>query len=434
MGDLYSNLFINVKTLEQIKNNATVVIDTNVLLMGYQWKNITFESVLKVLKQLSNEDRLKIPAHVIKEFAKNRPGKITEMSRQIHTVMSTLEKGSSVGKSLEEVIPALSIVERYHSDIITLEENYNKCIQELNAARKEYINGLKQLQQTLSNYIDHDLILSSYKEIIEKSYFTPEGLMDEVQLKEEWKRRVDNNIPPGYMDKTKKENPYGDLIVWDHICQINNDVIFVTADVKGDWVHTANDEVMGARRELVEEFYSRDQETGHTFKILTPLQFITLFSNEVVEQAIKDDLNQEIKDIITKSIQKSIVEQLKKGLGDKIGTINFNGNSYIEDEKEEKEKLTINLENEMKSLRETVDEKEPIFQVRLDNIETQLETIFIIATNDKYIEMVQKYKSLLESIVLKQSEQSFMNHVSQLEHLAIELKNVIDHYSGTIVF
>ena len=38
--------------------------------MGYQKKNVTFESVLTVLKQLSDEERLKIPAHVIKEFAK----------------------------------------------------------------------------------------------------------------------------------------------------------------------------------------------------------------------------------------------------------------------------------------------------------------------------------------------------------------------------
>lgn len=425
MGDLYSNLFINVKKLEQIKKNATVVIDTNILLLAYQWKNITFESVLKVLKQLSNEERLKIPAHVIKEFAKNRPGKITEMSKQIHAVMSTLDKGSSVGKSLKEVIPALSIVEKHHNDIITLEENYNKHIQELNAARKEYINGLKQLQQKLSNYIDHDLILSSYKEIIEKSYFAPEGLMDEEKLKEEWKRRVENKIPPGYMDKTKKENQYGDLIVWDHICQISNDVIFVTADIKGDWVHNANDEVMGARRELVEEFYSREQEKGHTFKILTPLQFITVFSNSVVEQEIKDDLNQEIKDNITKSLEKNIAEQLRSGFGEKIGKITFNGNVYSDDN----EALAIDLVNKIKRLLKIVDEEEPIFKVDLHNIENDLKTVFNIATHDKYIEMGQKYISLLESIILKRDGLSLVKHAQQIERLAIELKNVIDYYS-----
>ncbi|PFQ19928.1 PIN-like domain-containing protein [Bacillus cereus] len=288
MSESYSNLFIKVKTLEEIKSTALVVIDTNVLLMGYQWKNLTFESVLKVLEQLSNERRLKIPSHIIREFAKNRPGKIEEMHRQIHTVMSTLEKSSNNGKSLKEAIPALSIVEREHSDVIGLEENYNKCIKELNKARKEYVAGLQRLQQTLSGYIDHDPILNSYKEIIENGYFSPGGLMDEELLEKEWKNRIDNNIPPGYKDKTKKENPYGDLIVWDHICKMKNDVIFVTADVKGDWVHTANDVVMGARRELVEEFYSKTK--GKTFKILTPVQFISVYSGDDLTADIKNDL------------------------------------------------------------------------------------------------------------------------------------------------
>ncbi|MDT3496109.1 PIN-like domain-containing protein, partial [Bacillus toyonensis] len=217
------------------------------------------------------------------------------MSRQIHDVVSNLPNASSNGKPLNEVIPALSILKKYHNDVIGLEEKYNKCIQELKEARKEYVKSLKQLQQTLGDYIDHDLILNSYKEIIEKSYFKPEGLMDESTLEKEWQKRKDNNIPPGYLDKSKKSNASGDLIVWDHICQINNDVIFVTADVKGDWVHTANDEVMGARRELVEEFYLREHSKGYTFKSLSPLQFITLFSGEEVEQEIQDDLNKEVK-------------------------------------------------------------------------------------------------------------------------------------------
>ena len=33
-----------------------------------------------------------------------------------------------------------------------------------------------------------------------------------------------------------------------------NDVIFVTADVKGDWVHTANDEVLGAEENWLRNF------------------------------------------------------------------------------------------------------------------------------------------------------------------------------------
>ncbi|PFL33675.1 PIN-like domain-containing protein [Bacillus cereus] len=294
MSQSYSSLFIDLKTVEEIKSNATIVIDTNVLLMGYQKKNVTFERVLTILKQLSDEKRLKIPAHVIKEFAKNRPGKITEMAKKIHDVVSNLPSAKTNQYHLNDVIPALPILEEYHSSIIALEEKYNDCIKELKQARNEYVNGLRNLQQMLGNYIDHDLILKSYKEIIENSYFEPDGLMDEGELEKEWKRRADNNIPPGYMDKNKQSNKHGDLIVWNHICQINNDVIFVTADVKGDWVHTANDEVMSARRELVEEFYLREQVKGYTFKILSPLQFITLFSGEEVGQEVKDDLNKEV--------------------------------------------------------------------------------------------------------------------------------------------
>lgn len=294
MSQSYSSLFIDLKTVEEIKSHATIVIDTNVLLMGYQKKNVTFERVLTILKQLSDENRLKIPAHVIKEFAENRPGKITEMAKKIHDVVSNLPSAKTNQYHLDDVIPALPILEEYHSSIIALEEKYNNCITELKQARNEYVNGLRNLQQMLGNYIDHDLILKSYKEIIENSYFEPNGLMDEGELEKEWKRRADNNIPPGYMDKNKQSNKHGDLIVWNHICQINNDVIFVTADVKGDWVHTANDEVMSARRELVEEFYLREQIKGYTFKILSPLQFITLFSGEEVGQEVKDDLNKEV--------------------------------------------------------------------------------------------------------------------------------------------
>lgn len=412
MGDLYSNLFIDVKTLEQIKKNATVVIDTNVLLMGYQWKNITFESVLKVLKQLSYEDRLKIPAHVIKEFAQNRPSKITEMSRQIHTVMSNLEKGSSVGKPLKEVIPALSIVEREHSDIIILEEKYNECIRNLNIARKEYIDGLKQLKQTLNNYFDHDLILSSYREIIEKSYFTPQGLMDEIKLKEEWKRRTDNNIPPGYMDKNKKENQYGDLIVWDYICQIFNDVIFVTADIKGDWVYTANDNAMGARRELVEEFYSREQGIGHTFKILTPLQFITLFSNEDVEQEIKEDLNSEG--------SKDIKDAFKKMAGVNLGSINRKsievpGAAYG---------LSIVNQDRIHKLREKVDQIEPLFIMDLNYIEEQLNEILNVFSYGVYVDLSEEYIEFLEGIAL--NNYNFIHELAKKERLSTKIVNIVE--------
>ncbi|MCU5033547.1 PIN-like domain-containing protein [Bacillus cereus] len=371
MENSYSNLFIEVKKINEIKDTATIVIDTNVLLMGYQWKNMTFESVLNVLKKLSSENRLKIPAHVIKEFAKNRPKKITEMTSEIHNVISNIPKAISNGKPLNEAIPALAILEDYHSDIIALEEIYNNCIQELNKARKEYVKGLGKLQHALGDYIDHDLILESYKEIIEKSYFAPEGLMDEKQLEIDWDKRSKNSIPPGYMDKAKDSNKYGDLIVWDHICQIKEDVIFVTADLKGDWVHRNDKQVMGARRELVEEFYLRKLAKGHTFKILSPLQFITLFSGKEVKQEIRDDLNKEVQSPIETGSFPNIYKL------------------FIEDNSKEFARLRDNSIIEESYLNKGFDE-----------IERELEIFLINGRGiQRYKKLVQEYKRTLELFI-----------------------------------
>ncbi|MFL0489217.1 PIN-like domain-containing protein [Bacillus sp. 179-I 2A5 NHS] len=388
MPQSYSSLFIELKTVEEIKSNATIVIDTNVLLMGYQKKNVTFESVLTILKKLSDEKRLKIPAHVVKEFAKNRPGKITEMAQQIHNVVSNLPSAKTNQHHLNDVIPALPILEEYHSSIIALEEKYNNCIAELKQARNEYVNGLRNLQQMLGNYIDHDLILKNYKEIIENSYFEPDGLMDEGDLEKEWKRRIDNNIPPGYMDKNKQSNKYGDLIVWNHICQINNDVIFVTADVKGDWVHTANDEVMGARRELVEEFYLREQAKGHTFKILSPLQFITLFSSEEVEEEVMEDLKKEVMRLIAMN-STDLYKPTNKDILDRI-----------------------------EKLRDNPIVKESYLNKGFDEIESALEDLLVHGGNfNQYLNIMEEYKRTLE-LLIEDPSSEFLR--------SIDVKSLID--------
>lgn len=369
----YYNLFINVKTLDDIKKTATIVIDTNVLLMGYQRKEGTFESMLKVLKQLSDEDRLTIPSHVVKEFSRQRSEKIEEMAKQIHNVKSNLGEKVKNQTSLEQVIPALSILKSEHSEIINLENKYNKWIEELNNCRKEYVDGLTKLQQKLGEYIDNDLILKNYQEIIQKSYFEPEGLLKDEDLEKEWTRRKENKIPPGHMDSSKKINKYGDLIIWNHICQIKNDVIFVTNDVnKGDWVYKVNDEVLGARRELVEEFYTRNESDNNTFKILTPLQFITLFSAEEVNQDIKDDLNQEIKDTIKATEKTELINKVNRVL-DRI--------------KELKKNITIINSN----LKED-----------FDGIGVALKDYSMVATAkdlSTYLVLVEQYKNILETLI-----------------------------------
>ena len=158
-----------------------------------------------------------------------------------------------------------------------------------------------------------------------------------------------------------------------------NDVIFVTADVKGDWVHTANDEVLGARRELVEEFYLREQAKGHTFKILSPLQFITLFSGEEVGQEVKDDLNKEV------------------GRAKVTEAINFN--DLVEKEEEWFGIIAI--------LRNNPIVKKSYLNPGFEEIENELEDFLASGGSiSNYLHMLEEYKTTLE-LLLKIHHLSF---------------------------
>ncbi|HFJ9370574.1 TPA: PIN-like domain-containing protein [Bacillus nitratireducens] len=289
MSNNYHNLFIETSDIKAMLEKATVVVDTNVLLMAYQWKDVTFEKILEILTDLSNQDRLKIPSHVVREFAKNRPEKIKNWINELHQFISNIPSVKNNGKSLDKIIPAIEVLESQYEPIVEIESKFEQAITQLKDIRKEYIEALNGLKSNLGECLDSDPILKKYNNIIRKSFFDPEETKSEAELHEEWNKRLATNIPPGYMDKGKKDNKYGDIIVWNQICKLQSDVIYITADNKPDWVYTSsNEEVIGARRELVEEFYNLSG--GKTFKILTPLQFVNLYASYNVESDIQEDL------------------------------------------------------------------------------------------------------------------------------------------------
>jgi len=77
--------FHKPKSIEMIINTATIIVDTNVLLSAYQWKETSFKEVLDVLLKAAHNDRLKIPKHVLDEFIDQRPKLIKNMLDRINT-------------------------------------------------------------------------------------------------------------------------------------------------------------------------------------------------------------------------------------------------------------------------------------------------------------------------------------------------------------
>ncbi|MEK5416274.1 PIN-like domain-containing protein [Paenibacillus sp. FSL L8-0708] len=299
------------KSLEELITSANIVIDTNVLLAAYQWKEVTVNEVLDALNQLAQEGRLLIPNQVVTEFAKNRPGRIIEMVRYLQQISQSLQPQ----KKLDQTIPALYVTENY-DEILQLEKDY---IEALN----KYKAGLKSLKKNLIGLYQQDPILEKLENILSKSYYEPSEILSNADLEKAAQERFKNKLPPGYKDSNKEENNSGDYIIWANILTINADVIFITADKKLDWtIKDPDDNVICARRELIEEFY--ESSGGHSFVLVSPKDFFSQFKPNVSE-IIQDDLSNSRPNITLPINQNSL-----NSLIGRIKTVMENGKFYPE--------------------------------------------------------------------------------------------------------
>lgn len=105
---------------------------------------------------------------------------------------------------------------------------------------------------------------------------------------EDWKlavkegeRRVENSIPPGYMDVDKLESDLpegasGDYLVWNQLllegAEREVDLVLATSDTKEDWWNRAErGAIVGPRQELIDEYLGA---TRHRFFLLEPADLI----------------------------------------------------------------------------------------------------------------------------------------------------------------
>ncbi|MEM5633798.1 PIN-like domain-containing protein [Bacillus cereus] len=299
MQNELEKLFLETKHIDKMIKTAKVVVDTNVLLSAYQTKPVTFKAILKMLEELAEAKRLKIPSHVIWEFNENRPERIKDIACNLQDFIGSLEKISNITtpKKLNEILPAIDVLETSHiGEVVQSQEILREKLKEIRKVGTDFKAELQNLVSKMSNYLDDDPILFKYKEILEKAYYEGEEI-NESRLEELGKQRFKENIPPGFRDKAKGLNKYGDLIIWLQICQIKDDVIFITFDNKDDWVYTDNKKnVLGAKRELVQEFYKKTD--GKTLKILHPSNFIDLYTEGKVSTDVTDELR-EYKSFVT---------------------------------------------------------------------------------------------------------------------------------------
>lgn len=345
MEDL-DKLFFMPKQAIEMNSDSIVVIDTNVLLSGYQWKDVTITEMIRVLKTLDKQKRLRIPHHAIKEFFNNRPRLILNILREINDIESQIGFHK---KPLIQVAPVFSNNDTF-KPVFELEK-------EVKGKIGEYKAKLEEAKRNLLDLFESDHILDEYKNIFKSAYFIPEGY-NEVKLIADFTERCKKRIPPGYKDAGKEENSHGDYIIWDSILSLGkkgNDVLFVSCETKNDWVYCdPKGQVISARRELIEEFYEITK--GKTFRFITPNDFILLFKPDISDD-VKEDLKTTVKPYIYSS---SIITNYQK---------------YVERTNETYREMADKIDNLTEPLRKMTEQINRVTEP-LREIETNLQKSF----------------------------------------------------------
>ena len=274
------------------------VFDTNALLDIYRLGKETADKVLRLLVKF--KDRIIIPRHVAKEYHDNMLNIITE----IYTKYRNFLKNNSTEMMMQQMMSTFDV-----TNSPSIKRKMNKHIE---PAIKRFLKDVRGEQEYILNQFKTWELQNKLSEALGGMLL--DGFTDEelTKLEEEGNVRYAREIPPGYKDKTKDSNKYGDLIIWKEILRFAKEkscsIIFVSRDLKEDWLQELHGMMCGPRQELLEEFkqYSKNGD----FYVYTLDQFIGL-ANEGGNVLDKNDIS-ELKEIVaTPVVEKSSIPVLK---------------------------------------------------------------------------------------------------------------------------
>ncbi|MFC4162921.1 PIN domain-containing protein [Epilithonimonas zeae] len=284
------------KKTKDIIKQAVFVLDTNSLLAPYNIGKENIEEIGKIYKDLISKNRLFIPEHTLREFAKNRSLRISDLFTNIDNMLSSLP---SI-KRFE--YPILGELKSYKN----LEGTREKIIENI----KDYKKHLSELKEDITNWNWTDPLTKMYQETFIEGIIITTALT-EKELIEEYNQRIEDEIPPGNKDKSKENNGIGDFLIWKSILELgkklNKDIIFISNDEKNDWLLKGNKKSISTKYELVDEYFR--YTGGNNF---VSINFNTFLENQGLDIDIKEVFNQ-LEVLFEKSIPtKYTLKNLKK--------------------------------------------------------------------------------------------------------------------------
>ena len=285
MKKTFNDTKITPKVENRLLDTATIVFDTNILLNFYKYSSNTREAAFKIIEKVQN--RLWMPFQVYLEYHEKREHKITEV----------INLASNLKKNIKDFFEKRLGISKQSPFYNILNKNQKQTIKEI----EEYITSNKQEKFNPDNIL-------TFLENVYKNKVSQAPLPEEIIEKcSNIRKRYELSIPPGYKDCNKKENIYGDALIWldviDYAKNNNKDIIWVSDDSKDDWIK--NNEL---RDDLVREFQIK---TGKQIKHYTSELFFKKMGNMQDLKLSKANIS-EISDIVKSlKIQNDIFNSLK---------------------------------------------------------------------------------------------------------------------------
>lgn len=273
---------------DKLFEQAYLVFDTNALLDLLRLSPEIANKTIGIIE--SYKPRVKIPHQVAIEFHNN----VIEVSAEMYS-MASERMDNFKFDDFENLFKDISknSNNRFPKDRLeTYKARFKECFNEVQNNMKTLTEYYKMsfceqgIQCRLSDLLG-DCVMNGLEDKVIQDIETNEG-----------PDRYSKSIPPGYRDNGKNENKYGDLIIWKEILglahQEKRSIIFISNDLKEDWIYKPKGKTWGPRIELLKEF---DKKCPNSlFTIYTLSQFLKTINNdnelEDNELVIIEEVNQ----------------------------------------------------------------------------------------------------------------------------------------------
>jgi hypothetical protein len=246
---------------------ALVAVDANVLLNLYRYNSRTTEDLLTIFEKLG--DRLVVPHQAMREFHRNRLKAIGNPEQATHEARTALDKSrSGASRALDAWSKQVALddaeLRRLHAEV---DQVFRTLQEAVDRATPDRVHT--------STPTTEDPVLRRLAELLDGNVLPRPDEKTWTALVAEGNRRVDDLVPPGYLDAEKgdqyPEGAAGDFLVYVQACEEAKgrqlDLVIVTNDEKEDWWWRRGPDMIGPRQEMTKEFFN---DTGRRLFLMRP--------------------------------------------------------------------------------------------------------------------------------------------------------------------